>query len=85
MVKLWDLSNNQPSCVASNNDNKETKKMIFTFQIRMMFFTFIKQDQMDQLLIVCMEVVIPELLTRAILNPVTNYLQRVAMRSPLTT
>ncbi|KAI8005030.1 Protein phosphatase methylesterase 1 [Camellia lanceoleosa] len=35
-----------------------TKKMIFTFQIRMMFFTFIKQDQMDQLFFVCMEVVI---------------------------
>ncbi|GMP68605.1 hypothetical protein CsSME_00044389 [Camellia sinensis var. sinensis] len=26
-----------------------------------------------------------ELLTRAILNPVKNYLQRVAMRSPLAT
>ncbi|KAL7200921.1 hypothetical protein ACSBR1_032775 [Camellia fascicularis] len=69
-VKLWDLSNNQPSCVASNNGllhkNTQlwigwailTKKMIFTYQIQMMFFTFIKQDQMDQLFFVCMEVVI---------------------------
>lgn len=40
-VKLWDLSNNQPSCVASRNPKAVSNPDLFTYILRILFLILI--------------------------------------------